>query len=174
MMADEGFLQRWSRLKREPVVDAPAGKTPAAMEKAAQGLPTLDDVAQLTAESDFSVFVSQGVDKAVQRMAMKKLFADPHFSLMDGLDVYIDDYTKADPVSEAMLASLHHARDLFTRAANAEAERAQRLAPGGVTGQGAAALAGHARAMDGASDGADKDDLTAQRDETQQGARGAT
>jgi len=171
MMADERFLQRWSRLKREPLMDAPAEKAPAAMEKAAPGLPTLEDVAQLTAESDFSVFVSQGVDKAVQRMAMKKLFADPHFSLMDGLDVYIDDYTKADPVSEAMLASLHHARDIFTRAANAEAERAQRLAPGGALEQQAAAAPGQ---TDGKSDGADKGEPEAQRDETRRAARGAT
>jgi hypothetical protein len=34
---------------------------------------------------------------------------------MDGLDVYIDDYTKPSPVSEAMLASLGHARKLFER-----------------------------------------------------------
>ncbi|MDP3669547.1 MAG: DUF3306 domain-containing protein [Telluria sp.] len=170
-MADERFLQRWSRLKREPRMDAPAEKAPAAMEKAAPNLPTLEDVAQLTAESDFSVFVSQGVDKAVQRMAMKKLFADPHFGLMDGLDVYIDDYTLADPVSEAMLASLHHARDIFTRAANAETERAQRLAPGGAPEQQAAAVAGQ---MDGKSDGADKGDPEAHRDEMRQAARGAT
>jgi len=170
-MADERFLQRWSRLKREPLMDAPAEKAPAAMERAAPGLPTLEDAAQLTAESDFSVFVSQGVDKAVQRMAMKKLFADPHFGLMDGLDVYIDDYTKADPVSEAMLASLHHARDIFTRAANAEAERAQRLAPGGAPEQQAAAATGQ---TDGKSDGAHKGEPEVQRDDTRRAARGAT
>ena len=29
---------------------------------------------------------------------MKKLFADPHYNVMDGLDVYIDDYSKPDPI----------------------------------------------------------------------------
>jgi hypothetical protein len=29
---------------------------------------------------------------------------------MDGLDTYIDDYTKADPISEELLAQLQHAR----------------------------------------------------------------
>ena len=29
---------------------------------------------------------------------MKKLFSDPHFNVMDGLDTYIDDYGKPDPL----------------------------------------------------------------------------
>jgi hypothetical protein len=92
-----------------PVAPAPA---PAAPERKPA---TLDDVAVLGADSDFSAFVSQGVDKAVQRLAMKKLFSDPHFNIMDGLDVYIDDFTKSDPVPAAMLASMQHARSMFSR-----------------------------------------------------------
>jgi len=29
---------------------------------------------------------------------------------MDGLDTYVDDYTKAEPISEELLARLEHAR----------------------------------------------------------------
>ena len=29
---------------------------------------------------------------------MKKLFADPHFNVMDGLDIYVGDYTQPDPL----------------------------------------------------------------------------
>lgn len=133
-MPNEGFLRRWSRLKAgEPAEPAPQQAAPAALQPVAQAqphppvvfpppqeapaqLPTLDDVAALGPGSDFSAFVSQGVDKAVQRLAMKKLFADPHFRLTDGLDVYIDDYTRPDPVSAAMLASLDHARSALARA----------------------------------------------------------
>jgi hypothetical protein len=82
---------------------------------APRSLPTIEDVAALGPNSDFSAFVSQGVDKTVQRLAMKKLFSDPHFSILDGLDVYIDDYTKADPIPVAMLASLDHAKSVFSR-----------------------------------------------------------
>jgi hypothetical protein len=64
--------------------------------------------------------VTQGVDKAVQRLAMKKLFSDPHFNLMDGLDTYIDDFNKPDPVPAAMMASLEHARSLFAQPAKDE------------------------------------------------------
>ena len=43
---------------------------------------------------------------------MKKLFADPHFNVMDGLDIYIDDYSKPDPIPEAMLRKLASAKFL--------------------------------------------------------------
>jgi hypothetical protein len=44
---------------------------------------------------------------------MKKLFTDPHFNVMDGLDIYIDDYTKFEPIPAAMLAMLVHAKPLL-------------------------------------------------------------
>ena len=65
--------------------------------------PTLDDVARLTRNSDFSPFIGRDVDAAVRNAAMKKLFSDPHFNVMDGLDTYIDDYGKADPIPPSML-----------------------------------------------------------------------
>jgi hypothetical protein len=43
------------------------------------------------------------VDPAVQQAAMKKMFSDPHFNVMDGLDIYIDDYSKPDPIPLEML-----------------------------------------------------------------------
>jgi hypothetical protein len=100
----------------EPVPAREANAAPAPR------LPTLDDVDSLTPDSDYSSFVARGVDQAVRRSALKKLFADPHFKAMDRLDVYIDDYTKPSPVSEAMLASLRHAARLFERVADGDAE----------------------------------------------------
>jgi Protein of unknown function (DUF3306) len=75
--------------------------------------PTLDDVAQLTKESDFSRFVAPDVDPGVKNAAMKKLFAsDPHFNVMDGLDTYIDDYNKYEPIPKSMLRQMVSARAL--------------------------------------------------------------
>jgi hypothetical protein len=88
----------------------------------ARPLPTLDDVAALDADSDFSAFVARGVDQAVRRSALKKLFADPHFNVIDKLDVYMDDFTKPSPVSEAMLASLEHAKSVFMKMVDDEPE----------------------------------------------------
>lgn len=131
-MSNEGFLRRWSRLKAEPAtgmpMTAPARlQPPARLQLAAQleppvqlepGAPapvTLEDAAGLGPDSDYSAFVVRGVDKAVQRLALKKLFADPHFNIMDGLDIYISDYNKADPIPPAMLASLRQAQAFLAK-----------------------------------------------------------
>jgi hypothetical protein len=117
-MPNEGFLQRWSRLKTEPEAPELPLAAPAeavAVEVKDTPLPTLEDAAQLNAESDYSAFVARGVDSSVRRLAMKKLFADPHFNVVDGLDIYMGDYNLPDPVSETMLASLTHARSALGR-----------------------------------------------------------
>ena len=75
--------------------------------------PTLDDVAKLTADSDYSAFATRTVDSRVRNAAMRKLFAgDPHFNLMDGLDVYIDDYSVGEPIPQSMLRQMVQARSL--------------------------------------------------------------
>jgi hypothetical protein len=67
---------------------------------------TLDDARALTQDSNFKPFMAQQVQPEVRNAAMKKLFADPHFNVMDGLDIYIDDYTKSDPIPESMLRQM--------------------------------------------------------------------
>lgn len=124
----DGFLSRWARRKAQvrtgalppepalPPVEAPKAEVVAerALEPApaddpppaAAPLPTLEDVAMLTRDSDYSRFVAPGVDGTVRNAAMKKLFADPHFNVMDRLDTYIDDYSKPDPIPAAMLRQM--------------------------------------------------------------------
>lgn len=70
---------------------------------AAPPLPTLEDVAGLGIGSDYTRFVARGVSPDVKNAALKKLFADPHYNVMDGLDTYIDDYGKPDPLPAGML-----------------------------------------------------------------------
>ena len=73
--------------------------------------PTLEDVAKLTADSDYSAFAARTVDSKVRNAAMRKLFAgDPHFNVMDGLDVYIDDYSVGEPIPKSMLRQMVQAR----------------------------------------------------------------
>jgi hypothetical protein len=128
---DRGFLSRWARRKAQmreglapdappplpapietPVIPpAPPGAeapeaTDAQHPAAAEPAPTLDDVATLTAESDFRRFVGHDVDPTVKNAALKKLFTDPHYNVMDGLDTYIDDYGKPDPLPEGMLRQM--------------------------------------------------------------------
>jgi hypothetical protein len=143
-MPEEGFLRRWARVKASggeavaeaprPVVPAAPAAPPAVIEAAPQAAPageplppapTIEDAARLTPASDFSAFVSQDVDKDVRRLALKKLFADPHFNVMDRLDMYMDDYNKPDPVSATMLAALDHARGVLRRPEEVQAELAR-------------------------------------------------
>jgi len=129
-VAAETFFARWSRVKTETLLeqsvreadavapipeDVPAG-TPAE----AAPTPTLEQVESLTPESDFTPFIARGVDETVRRAALKKLFADPRFNVMDGLDTYVDDYNKFEPLTPLMVAALNHAKDLIAREFAAE------------------------------------------------------
>lgn len=130
-MAAEDFFSRWSKKKGDvataldaevpaivstahPVAETRANDEVNAIPDAAvKPLPTQEDVDKLTHDSDYSAFMSQGVDESVKRSAMKKLFTDPHFNIMDGLDIYIDDYSKFEPITPELLASLNHAKALL-------------------------------------------------------------
>ena len=101
----ESFLSRWSRRKRATPAAAPTG--PAAPSRPPADLPSLEHV---TYESDFAAFMHAKVDEGVRRAALRKLFGDPRFNVMDGLDIYIDDYSIEDPIPAAVLAQLEHAR----------------------------------------------------------------
>lgn len=118
LLPKEGFLRRWARLKASPEVAPVAAPSPPPLPPAGAPelpAPTLEDVARLTLQSDYAAFLAKGVSPAVRRLALKKLFADPGFAVMDGLDIYIDDYTRASPLSDAMLAALEHAPGVLTQ-----------------------------------------------------------
>lgn len=138
-MAD-GFLGRWSQRKQavregkalaEPPAPTPATPAPVLLPEAAPPVgaagaveaqpstpptaappPSLDDVQRLTPQSDFAPFVARGVAPEVRNAAMKKLFADPHYNVMDRLDIYIDDYSRPDPLPASMLRQMASAKFL--------------------------------------------------------------
>lgn len=72
----------------------------------------LPPVESLTPESDFRPFMKPDVDPAVRNQAMKSLFRDPHFNVMDMMDVYVDDYSKPDPIPADMLRQMTQSRML--------------------------------------------------------------
>jgi len=91
----------------------PRPDLPAPAEQGAElPAPTLDDVAQLTPQSDFSRFVAREVTPDVRNAALKKLFTDPHFNVMDRLDIYIDDYSQPDPIPLSMLRQMAQSKSL--------------------------------------------------------------
>lgn len=104
----ESFMRRWSRLKNTNS----APEQPEAKEDELPVLPSIDD---LTPDSDFSAFMHPKVDEDVRQAALKKLFTSARYQAMDGLDVYIGDYSTPDPLPPALLAGLAHAQALLGR-----------------------------------------------------------
>lgn len=135
----EGFFDRWSRRKQqvragerpeEPAplvqqalqvkVPAPApditpereGEAPEALQTPEAAPLTLADAQALGIDSDFKPFVAEGVAPEVRNTALRKLFTDPHFNEMDGLDTYVDDYSKPSPLPDSVLRQMASAKFL--------------------------------------------------------------
>jgi hypothetical protein len=117
-VAADDFFSRWAKkadgATADVLQDAPLENAPP------RPPPTLDDVAELDTSSDFSPFVAQGVDDVIKRLALKKLFSDPRFNIMDGLDTYIEDYNTFVPMTADMVAELNHAQLLMNPLAHLE------------------------------------------------------
>jgi Protein of unknown function (DUF3306) len=129
-------LERWSRMKHETAREkdnppgpapapaassaAPAVPSPAAAANAAagavpastQGEP-LPPIESLTIDSDFSAFLKPMVDETLKRKALKQLFRDPRFNVMDGLDTYIADYSQPDPIDSETVRQMVQGRYIF-------------------------------------------------------------
>ncbi len=127
----EPFLSRWSRRKLDSATGKPAPKPAAPAAATTTGsqaavpapkpeLPPVDSLQGLA--SEYQDFLRPEVDEKLRQSALKKLFHDPHFNVMDGLDTYIDDYSKPDPIPEAMLRTLEHAKGLLFDDDKKEAE----------------------------------------------------
>lgn len=120
----EPFLSRWARRKEKARLQPqePAPEIAADPKAPAPELPPLD---KLTLESDYRAFFHPKVDEGMRRAALKKLFSDPHFNVMDGLDTYIDDYSKTEPIPAEMLAQLKQAQNILQWAKEDEEKRAK-------------------------------------------------
>ena len=112
----EAFLSRWSRRKLEQPVEKKAEpEVPA---------PELPPVESLTPESDFAGFMHPKVKEELRRLALKKLFSDPHFNVADPFEAYSGDWTGGEPITPELLATLNQARTvLFTGQDKKEQEK---------------------------------------------------
>jgi hypothetical protein len=132
----DSFLSRWSRRKAgvrsgaalaaEPAAALPAAAAspqptaeavPVAPQTAssppdaapaapATPPPTMADVALLTRDADYTRYLGSSVSPEVKNAALKHLFTDPHFNVMDGLDIYVGDYNTPDPMPAGMLRQM--------------------------------------------------------------------
>ncbi len=105
---DPNFLRRWSRRKvaDEATDEAPsdAGSPDARAAVApddsadpdgetAEVVADLPEIDSLHKDSDFTVFMREGVPEELKKRALRKLWlSDPALATIDGLDDYDDDY----------------------------------------------------------------------------------
>jgi hypothetical protein len=140
---DEPFLSRWARRKKEsregltaepaPTVELPAEQVPGpgaggeecgAVAKAegetaaADGAPAppleLPPLETLTAESDFGAFMQPGVDGALRRAALRKMFRNPIYGIVDELDPFRADFAAFTPLGDTITSDMKfHAERLL-------------------------------------------------------------
>ncbi|MCM2326800.1 MAG: DUF3306 domain-containing protein [Lysobacter sp.] len=155
MAAEDNFLSRWSRRKieaRAGAVEAPPPVAPVATPaapaadatppaSAPAGREPLPPVESLTPESDFTPFMNHEVDGETRSKALKALFTDPHFNTMDMMDVYVDDYSKPDPIPASWMDKLEQLSHLGDKGGRdrEEAERQRALAEAQAGGEPAPA-----------------------------------
>ncbi len=90
-------------------------------------LPSLDSLQGL--QSDYLDFMQPKVTQQLKRAALKKLFADPHFNVIDRFEAYSEDYTQADPIPAAMLRGLNQAKGLLFPHDDPKQDASQQDAP---------------------------------------------
>ena len=147
MSDPESFLNRWSRRKQASALasapaSAPAEGTdphPGALpqpqaEQQEQASPlTLADADSLTLASDFKPFLAPNVAPEVKNAAFRKLFADPHFNVMDRLDIYIDDYSNPAPLLPSTLRQMASAKFMNLFEEEEEIKEKESAAPAGAS-----------------------------------------
>ena len=111
---DEGVLKRWHRRKtaarEEPTIEAQEAPEDLPVAADSEQTPTeeapppdLPDIDTLDADSDFSVFMADGVPEDIRRLALRKLWRlDPVLANVDGLVDYGEDFTDSAMVVEGM------------------------------------------------------------------------
>ena len=96
MSEQEGFLSRWSRLKRESEHDGWTGRTeatpaevPETIEEELVDLEALPPIESLGGESDYKPFLARGIPEELQRLALRQAWrSDPKIAGFRGFADY--------------------------------------------------------------------------------------
>ncbi|WP_308874536.1 DUF3306 domain-containing protein [Thiothrix subterranea] len=130
-MSDETFFTRWARLKRErpelaPVAEPNTAAEPAmppdveAISAPAAPAPELTDadmpsLASLGFDSDYSGFFSAKVSSELRKSALRKLFHQPEFNVIDELNDYREDFTYFEPLGNLITIDMKHQLERHAR-----------------------------------------------------------
>lgn len=99
MSHPESFLRRWSRLNIQSALPVAAPQSAAE----AHG-----------PDTDLSALLRPEVERDVRQAALRKFFMSDRYRVMDGLDVYVDDYSSAELLPAELLGRLVHATALLS------------------------------------------------------------
>lgn len=130
---EEGFLGRWSRLKREQSLQteeisvpepeeseqktAPLSEEATELEAQEQSPTPLPDVETLGAGSDYKPFMHGNVAPDLRSQALRKLWAsNPLYNHIDMLDDYCEDYTDKAMVVPGMKTAYKVGRGFLDKA----------------------------------------------------------
>jgi hypothetical protein len=147
---EEPFFSRWARLKKEsreavPAVkadvpelpaecapepgddaDSQAMAAPEVTQRPAEEPPELPPLESLTAESDFGAFMHPGVDSALRRAALRKMFSNPIYAVVDELDPFRADFAAFTPLGSTITSDMKfHAERLLREQLEKAAESAE-------------------------------------------------
>ncbi|MCW8935866.1 MAG: DUF3306 domain-containing protein [Gammaproteobacteria bacterium] len=130
---DVNFVSRWSKLKYESkqksqtiAVDVATSdestedktlikNTVEDKQQAAVKILSDDDmpdIESMTADSDYTDFLSPGVSEELRNLALRKLFLSEVFNIRDGLDEYDDDFTHFESLGDIVTADMKHQIEL--------------------------------------------------------------
>ncbi|MCB1791941.1 MAG: DUF3306 domain-containing protein [Gammaproteobacteria bacterium] len=119
-VAEEGFLQRFSRRKHEARLAE--SEVPPVAEQAPDPEPAValtdDDmppIESLDESSDYSVFLSEKVSESLRRSALRKLFHSSAFNVIDELDDYAEDFTTFEALGNVITAEMRHRLEIEAR-----------------------------------------------------------
>ncbi len=134
--SQEDFVARWSRRKLDALrddQDAPGTEMAAVTlpeSPAAAPEPELTDadmppIETLDENSDYSPFLSPGVSDDLRRQALRKLFVQPDYNIVDGLNDYDEDFTQFAGLAGILT---HEMQRMLQRELEAETATAQSTA----------------------------------------------
>lgn len=79
-------------------------------------MPPADGVTESAAPlEDLSALFRPDVSRDARQQALRGLFMTAHYREMDGLDVYVGDYSKPELLTAEVLEKIDHARALLNR-----------------------------------------------------------
>lgn len=116
------FLTRWSKRKAgsarrqgapenlvAKVTEEMAPPSSPALKEAEEKSDTdMPPIESLDANSDYSQFLSPKVSERLRRAALRKLFHQPQYNVMDGLDTYIADCRNYTPLGDIITADMRY------------------------------------------------------------------